>query len=505
MGDDVRAGWRFGPYEIRPATRSLIRVNKSIHLRPAEMDLLTLIVKAEGQPVHREEILRTVWPGADIAESILNTTFSRLRKSLDEDTIEWVPSRGYRVSYPVERLDGGKEHLAKYLISLFSDEEEKRQTTSDDVWDAQCLRHLPDVQAAMDWALEKPMRRQIAIRLAGSSGLLWERSSALEEGRSYVERTLNLLDDDVTPLDRAALYRCAGLMWREADRQTSLGFLEKAEKLYRTNNDLKSLTYVLALIGDQYVLLGRHDEATATLIETEMLANAHGQLKILMITLNARGLLCMIQNNLAEARYFYNSVRDIARRLGDRVREYICVLNIAEVECYDGALDRAIERAREAAHGLRNAPTTYRARPIVNLATYEALAKNYTRAKMYALDALGILQNDHGYWVRLPLQILALACAAGDRAADGCKLAGFVQEQFHEFGETKHPAEREIYSNLMTFLREKLSPESIDVWLAEGAEWDEVQAVDYVKTHLIDLAEIKIEPNASETLCGSGA
>jgi DNA-binding winged helix-turn-helix (wHTH) protein len=477
--DELDSGWRFGPYELR-ALGHLTRGTRIVPLTGLERHLLTLLLEHAGESVPREVFLQSAWPGHAVEDANLTTNFYRLRRQLGEAVIKTVHGVGYQLGHDAEPLATPEEAHAIYLTRLFLRASDERQRMRDVDWDRIYLPRIDEVRAALDWTLARPERKHLAIGLAGASARLWERLSLLPEGRRYLDRAEELIDEDIRPAAAARVLYQHGLLWREADRPRSLTHCQRSAAIYRKLNDKRNLGDVLGVIGDAHLFLGQLENARAALQESEKLLSVSDQSKALWNVLNGLGLLASMSGRPKEAMHHFGLARDLARMLEDSLREYIIVLNIGELEFGEGAIDRAIERAREAARGLQSAPITYRVRPIVNLATYEALQGNVRQAREHAKDVLPLLADEGGYWLRLCLLVWAFLAADSGRHADAGRLLGFIEQQSVRFGETRQKPEQQLSERLWQKLGEGLTPESIRVWCAEGAAWREDQAVKYV-------------------------
>ncbi len=490
--EQTDSGWRFGPYELR-VLGQLTRGGRIVPLTGIEQHLLTLLLEHEGEVVPREAFMQSAWPGRAVDDANLTTNFYRLRRRLGDAVIRTVHGVGYQLGCTAEPLGTVEEAQAIYLTRLFLRAGDWRQRMRDVDWDAQYLPRIDEVRSALDWSLTKPERRHLAVDLAGATARLWERLSLLPEGRRYLDRAEQLIDEDVRPAAAARVLYQHGLLWRWADRRRSLAHCLKAVAIYRKLNDKSSLGDVLGITGDIYLYLGQHNEARSALQEAEKLLSVSDQSKALWNVLNGLGSLAALSRMPREAMHYFGLARDLARLLSDSLREYIIVLNMGEVEFAEGAIDRAIERAREAARGLQSAPSTYRIRPIVNLATYEALQGNLRAARRHAEDLLPQLAEEGGYWLRLSLLVWALLAAEGGRHADAGRIMGFIERQFQQSGEARQRPEQLLTERVLQKLGEGLTPDSIDVWRAEGAEWVEEQAVKYVTDHLVKFQKTQID------------
>jgi DNA-binding winged helix-turn-helix (wHTH) protein/Tol biopolymer transport system component len=108
---------RFGPYELRPFTRELLKDGRRIHVQPKPLQVLHALVSRPGELVTREELCRELWPDGTFVdfESGLNTATNRLRAALRDCAerpayIETLPRLGYRFICPVVYDEPGKNH-----------------------------------------------------------------------------------------------------------------------------------------------------------------------------------------------------------------------------------------------------------------------------------------------------------------------------------------------------------------------------------------------------------
>jgi TolB-like protein/Tfp pilus assembly protein PilF len=97
--------YRFGPFALDVADRSLKRHGAPISLTPKTFDLLVTLVENAGRLVEKDALLRRVWPDVAVEEGNLTKGVFSLRQLLEEDGttryIETVPKRGYRFTTEV--------------------------------------------------------------------------------------------------------------------------------------------------------------------------------------------------------------------------------------------------------------------------------------------------------------------------------------------------------------------------------------------------------------------
>ena len=105
--------YRFGPFSLDVADRSLKRQSAPISLTPKTFDLLVVLVENAGRLVEKDALLRAVWPDVAVEEGNLTKGVFTLRQLLEEEGgaryIETVPKRGYRF---IAAVSAGERELS---------------------------------------------------------------------------------------------------------------------------------------------------------------------------------------------------------------------------------------------------------------------------------------------------------------------------------------------------------------------------------------------------------
>src|SRR5919197_3870657 len=130
--------YEFGPFQLNPPERLLLRDGQPVALPPKAYDMLVTLVARAGRLVSKEELLKEVWPGTFVEEANLSYTVSVWRKTLGDDSeppryIETVPKAGYRfkgaavveAAVPAQTLTGSP---ARPRVRWMKDPRETRQT-----------------------------------------------------------------------------------------------------------------------------------------------------------------------------------------------------------------------------------------------------------------------------------------------------------------------------------------------------------------------------------------
>ena len=101
MSELVKYLYEFGPFQLDPHERLLLRDAGAVPLPPKVFDALLLFVSRSGQVLSKDELLSRLWPDTIVEESNLTQSVYALRKALGDRPdgrpyIETLPRRGYR-------------------------------------------------------------------------------------------------------------------------------------------------------------------------------------------------------------------------------------------------------------------------------------------------------------------------------------------------------------------------------------------------------------------------
>lgn len=93
--------YSFGPFRYDPHQRLLFREDELVPLVPKALETLHVLLERRGSVVEKAELMRLVWPDANVEEVGLARNVSLLRKALEDESeenpyIETIPRRGYR-------------------------------------------------------------------------------------------------------------------------------------------------------------------------------------------------------------------------------------------------------------------------------------------------------------------------------------------------------------------------------------------------------------------------
>jgi predicted ATPase/DNA-binding winged helix-turn-helix (wHTH) protein len=373
-----------------------------------------------------------------------------------------------------------------YLRTLFDAADEAWETMPDRDWAQRYGSELDNLRGALDWALEQPARVQSGIALCGAAGRLWYMLDLAPEGRRYFDRFVELIDDKTPLSDAARLLRYAGSLFRHADRLRAVMFFQRSVAAYRQIGDPINLGKALGLYGGDCVYLGRYAEARVALDEAWQILSDGDRIKSQITVVEGLGSISIEMNDTAKAREYYATARDLSRKIPDELRLNIALFNLAEVESRAGAFDLAIEYASQSARGFRSAGyLSYLAWPLTNLSGYQALRGNCEEARRSAEEALPLLIEQSGFWLRVGLQRWSLISALEGRYPEAAQLKGYVDAGFDRAGETLQPTEQAVNAELSKLLATAFSSDSMEKFVAEGASWTEEGALEFVRHRIV--------------------
>ena len=105
---------RIGKLTVLPDRRQLFVAGASVELGYKAMDILLILIEADGALVTKDELMDRVWPTTIAAENNLRVQICGIRKVMAEyrELLICVPGRGYRLLRPVHHV-----HMASTFVA----------------------------------------------------------------------------------------------------------------------------------------------------------------------------------------------------------------------------------------------------------------------------------------------------------------------------------------------------------------------------------------------------
>jgi predicted ATPase/DNA-binding winged helix-turn-helix (wHTH) protein len=381
--------------------------------------------------------------------------------------------------------DETAERHARFYTGLFERADLAWEMMPDADWAALYGPDIDNLRMALDWAMAEPARLSVAIALGGAGAHLWERLDLSAEGRGYLDRLVERLDDETPTADAARVLQRASTLWRRIDRARASAYIERSVAQYRRLGDHARLGVALALAGGDDIFLGRYEGAKAALIEAQTLLNGSNRVKSSLRVMLNLGTLAQRENRVDDAKSAFQMARDLTQTLKDPLREYITVNNLAVLEFRIDNVSQATEHFRDAASGFRViGQAAYLGMALVNLAACLALKGADAEARKHAAEALLLTRVDGGSWLRLCLECWAFLAARADQHAEAARLLGFIEAGIIRSGEVRAALSQRVYNEAMRLLAAHCGADDIRAWAEDGARWSETQAADFASRRL---------------------
>jgi DNA-binding winged helix-turn-helix (wHTH) protein len=135
--------YEFGPFQLDPVKRIVLREGTPVPLTPKTFDTLLVLVQHRGQVLDKDGLMKTLWPDTVVEERNLTQAISTLRKALGESPNEHlyivtIPGRGYQFVGNVKELveEGAELVLEKHTQAHVVIEEEEEESRIEDRNDA---------------------------------------------------------------------------------------------------------------------------------------------------------------------------------------------------------------------------------------------------------------------------------------------------------------------------------------------------------------------------------
>ena len=210
MPPEAAPVYRFGPFVVDVADRSLKRDGVSMSLTPKLFDLLVNLVSNAGRLVEKETLLQSVWPDVAVEEGNLSKGIFSLRQLLGKhpqgEYIETVPKRGYRFTSAVttgaaqneaseERAEPSENSIAVLPFSDMSanrDQEFFCEGISEEIIGA--LGRLPDLRVASYSSSRRFKSRDVDPRAIGRDLLVaWLLEGSVRKSNDTVRISVQLV------------------------------------------------------------------------------------------------------------------------------------------------------------------------------------------------------------------------------------------------------------------------------------------------------------------------
>ncbi len=202
-------------------------------------------------------------------------------------------------------------------------------------------REMDNVRAALEWALTH-REASTAVQLTRAVPAVWFTQGSLDEGRRWLERTLDL-GDALAPVERAHVVNTLGRLGQvQGDNSPRvIGWFEESLGIYREAGHRSGEARALMNLGNVHRRLERFDRAGALFEEAlgiyRELGDSFGEGGALMNL----GEMANARGDLDRARSLFEESRDVARKGRNLIGLAFSLQYLGILACQTGALDEA--------------------------------------------------------------------------------------------------------------------------------------------------------------------
>jgi tetratricopeptide (TPR) repeat protein len=336
---------------------------------------------------------------------------------------------------------------------------------------------LENARAAITWALEKRTEAGalLAGRIVGGLRTIWLTSGRRAECKRLAMAALDSIDEERYPELVAPLFRALA---QTAEGQELLDLVDRATSAFERIGDRIAVALLLSHVGNQHRREGFLDEADAALERVEKLFSS-GELPRLMpytAVLLHRVLLRRDQGRYEEALAGIDEATAIVKSLGDE-EAVIWRLMRADIEFCRGSPATAIALTESTIELALARPAVYDshlASGYTSLAGFRIAGGDVELGHVAASEALRRMLNygsQHDYTSAV-IEAMGLVAATRGQVARAARLLGKIESPVersgYQFGLPGSSAESRRRLLDAAAKRERVSPQEIERWKAEG-------------------------------------
>jgi len=187
--------YRFKSFLLNVGERQLFDGDLEVSLTPKTFDVLVHLVENAGRLVHKDDLMKAVWPDSYVEEVNIPRSVHHLRKMLRQDDngnrfIETVPTKGYRFVAPVEKADV-YHILGPTLLDKTGDR--TIEVAPDSIQDGNNkIEELPSRPFAIKWVAAAGLFLGIAILLIFWWSSLVKQADSVQAGAADDANTINV-------------------------------------------------------------------------------------------------------------------------------------------------------------------------------------------------------------------------------------------------------------------------------------------------------------------------
>jgi predicted ATPase/class 3 adenylate cyclase len=421
-----------------------------------------------GEPVESFEVLDVLGRLVEKSLVVTDPTAAEARFRLLETVREYARSR------LVEAEEGDatlRRHRDWYLALVDAASSAFFMGPEPADWLRRLDREHDDIRAALEWCLDQPGEGHAGLRIAAGLWRYWEIRGHLTEGRGWLERMLEAVADEVSPLRANALTGAGNLAFMQGDFRAASALHEASLALHRRIGDRQSIAYAANNLANAALQVGDHVRARALYEESVEISNELGDERGAVFGSINLAEVAARQGDLPGARALYESALAWIRSFGDRWMEAFALDTFALAIGRAGERDAARSIHVEALAILEELGDRRGvARVLTHLADLALSDGDPARARDLYRQGLG-LRQDLGDLPGLAGAMEGLAGAvASDDPAAAARLHGAAESLREAIRAIVPPQAAARHDQSLADLESRLGPEAFEAARREGRQ-----------------------------------
>lgn len=391
--------------------------------------------------------------------------------------------------YALEKLNetGEAERInrrhAEYFLRRAQAADKVWQVTPTDQWVAALRPEIDNFRAALGWSLSKKADIEIGATLQATLTELWFYTGLAPEGRRWTRLSLELLGDSKPTPVTAKLWlgesRLANLTGSRGGLESSQTALSHAQ----TVEDDALLAKAQVGLGFAFARAGRLDDSVQEYTKGLPGLKRAGHKKQVARCLLWWAITHVVRGEPEAAKQKFAEALTVAKGLADTEITNLVLGNLGELDFQQGHVDTAISYCEEVLENRRLTGTTVgNANTWANLTAYRLASGDHAGCRLAARCAFDVGRQHETILIAFAIQHLCVIAAREGKAPLAARLLGYVEKVVLAAEFVREPTEKWSYGELMRALREKLSDDEIAALGAEGATWNEEQAIEAALT-----------------------
>jgi len=424
-----------------------------------------------GENIGTGDVLELLASLVEKSLAVVDTTGAVERYRLLEST------RAYGLELLAEKgeYSGLARRHAECFAAVAREADEASKNMPAQPWLKLYEPEIDNFRAALDWAISADNDPITGGTIVGNLGLLWWYGGRTEEGRRWIASALRRINEAQAPAVAARLWLTSAVL-NEGLRKREDG--ERARTLYESVRDRRGAARALRCIGSALHHLARMEEAEVALRNALPDLREAGDAVEAGRCLFSLSSVTWARGDAQTARKLLSETLSAAKALGDDAASAGYHFNLAELEFSQEGGEAAVRHASDALAiylGVKN----FRLVAIVcaNRAVYRIALGQLDAAHADASEAIRwARETQYSYCMAIAIQHLALILSLrGDRKR-AARLTGYVDATYRGLGNQREPTEEWGYQKLLSSLREELTSDELEAFMAEGAGWAEDEA-----------------------------